>query len=279
MADTPEISSITLPSGTTYNIKDATARNTISQLTNATRWLGTTTTQLSDGSETAIVSIGGASTTAVAGDIVGYDDKEFIFNGTKWQEFGSTGSLKALAFKDSASGSFTPSGSVSTPSFTGSSGSVSVSGTPAGSISVGTGTANYTPGGTIGTPEISVTLTTDTKYVATSSSGGGSVTAGSAASCTLPTLTTSVANETLTISWAAGSFTANTPTEVTLPNFSSATLATGVQSASSSTPSFTGAGVELVFTGESTTSTGSFTPSGSVSTPSFTGTAGTVTVS
>jgi hypothetical protein len=35
---------------------------------------------------------------------------EYVFNGTKWQEFGSTGSLKSLAFKDNASGNYTPIG-------------------------------------------------------------------------------------------------------------------------------------------------------------------------
>lgn len=38
---------------------------------------------------------------------------EYVFGITGWSEFGSTGSLKALAFKNNASGSYTPSGSVS----------------------------------------------------------------------------------------------------------------------------------------------------------------------
>lgn len=71
--------------------------------------------------------------------------------------------------------------------------------TPSGSISTGTGTANYTPAGSVSTPTITVTPSTVSKYVASSASGGGSVTAGSAASCTLPNLTTTVADETLSI--------------------------------------------------------------------------------
>lgn len=119
-----DISKITLPSGSTYDIKDATARQSIadmqSGLTGAMHYKGVTTTALTDGSTTATISIDESSVTLTASDagaVVIYGEKEFVWNGTKWQEFGSTGSLKALAFKDSASGSFTPSGSV-TPTIT-----------------------------------------------------------------------------------------------------------------------------------------------------------------
>lgn len=214
-----DISKITLPSGTTYDIKDATARSQISALSGAMKYIGTTTTALTDGSTTNPITIGGESVTAVAGDVAIYGEKEFVFNGTKWQEFGSTGSLKALAFKDSATGS------------------VSVTGTPSGTVS---------------TPTITVTPSKSTKYVASSASGGGSVTAGTAAACTLPELTATVQNENLTLGWSAGSFTANTPTAVTLPSFSSASLVTGISSASASQPTFAG---------NSLTSTGSVTVS------------------
>lgn len=320
----PEISKITLPSGTTYDIKDATARAAIA---GGTVFLGITTTPLTDGATTTTIIIDGESISAINGGIAIYNNKEFIYASSdlKWHEIGDTSDLGDLAYKDSASGSFTPSGTVSQPTFTGSSttstgsftpagtvsapnftgteGSVSVSGTPAGTISsgsgtsnytpagtisTGTGTANYTPAGTVGTPTITVTPSTTTKYVASSATGGGSVTNGSAASCTLPVLSTSVANETLTIGWTDGSFTANTPTAVTLPSFTSQTIATGISSATSTQPSFTGTGAELKFTGTGTrltfsgssmTSTGNFTPAGSVSQPTFTGTEGSVSVS
>lgn len=296
----PEISKITLPSGTTYDIKDATARAAIA---GGTVFLGITTTALTDGATTQTIIIGGESISAINGGIAIYNNKEFIYADSdgKWHEIGDTTDLGDLAYKDDATGNFTPAGTVSQPTFSGSSmtstgaftpegtvsqptfsgteGNVSVTGTPAGSISTGTGTANYTPAGTIGTPTITVTPSTTTKYVASSATGGGSVTNGSAASCTLPALTTSVANETLTIGWSEGSFTANTPTAVTLPSFSSQTIATGISSASSSQPSWTGTGVELKFTGTSLTSTGKFTPSGSVSQPTFTGEEGSVSVS
>ena len=292
-----DISKITLPSGTTYNIKDAVARAAAS---GGIQLKGVTTTALTDEATTNPITISGADYTAVANDAVFYRKAEFVFDGTKWHEFGDMSGLGSLAKKDSASGAYTPAGTVSKPSFTGTSttstgtftpegtvskptftgtqGSVSVKGTPAGTIGTGTGTANYTPDGSVSAPAITVTPSTTTKYVASSASGGGSVTAGSAAACTLPTLSTSVANETLTIGWTAGSFTANTPTAVTLPSFASQTIATGISSATASQPEFTGTGVQLKFTGSELTSTGSFTPSGSVSQPTFTGDEGSVSV-
>lgn len=107
----PEISQITLPSGTTYDIKDAQARS-------AKAWKGITTTALTDGSTTNPVTINGKSVTVTSGDIVAYGDAEFIWNGSAWQEFGDLSDLGALAYKDNATGSFTPQGSVSAPTIT-----------------------------------------------------------------------------------------------------------------------------------------------------------------
>ncbi len=53
----PDISKITLPSGTSYDIKDATARELIASIetsiTGAMSYVGVTTTALTDGSTTA----------------------------------------------------------------------------------------------------------------------------------------------------------------------------------------------------------------------------------
>ena len=296
-----EISKITLPSGTTYDIKDAHARELIDEMSGYTDFLGVTTTALSDGATTNPIKINNKDVTAKKGNIATYGSGEFIFNGTAWQAFGDLSGLGSLAYKNSASGSTTvavpktytttvtpkakdvsvsgtTTGSVSvtkgtvtvskassgtatyTPAGTNASSSVSgsCSVTPKGSISTGTGTANYTPAGSVSTPTITVTPNTVTKYVAGSATGGGSVTAGSAAS-----FTATVASETLTLGW-----TANTPTAVTLPSFSSQTIATGIKSASSTQPSFTGTGTELKFTGSS--SSGSI--SGTAAAQTFTGT-------
>lgn len=108
--------------GTQYDLKDAKAWADIadikSSITAGMHWLGYTTTALTDGATTNPIIIDEASVTAKAGDVVAVAgsgsgsaaDKEFVFNGTKWQEYGSTGSLKALAFKDSATGSVTAAG-------------------------------------------------------------------------------------------------------------------------------------------------------------------------
>ena len=288
----PDIKQITLPSGTTYDLRDSRVDSIISQ---GTRWVGVTTTEISDSSTTSTIVIDGTSHTAETGDITSYNNMEFIWNGTKWQEFGSTGSLKALAFKDSVavstavpatytttftgkqksvSVSGTTTGSVSvtkgtvtvskassgTATYTpqGSNASSSVSGTcsvtPSGSISTGTGTANYTPAGSVSTPTISV------KTAGTTGKVTGITSVGTLPSCTLPTYT--VANEVLTIT--AGTFSAGTlPTADTEKTFK-----TGDAAYKSTQPSFTGTGAELKFTG----SASSGTISGTAAAQTFTGT-------
>ena len=107
-----DISKITLPSGTTYNIKDEVARNAIS---GGVTFMGETTTALTDGSTVTSIVINGSTVTAVQGFLVVYSSKEFIFDGTKWIELGDLSLIGDLGWKDSASGSFTPAGSVSAP--------------------------------------------------------------------------------------------------------------------------------------------------------------------
>lgn len=116
----PDLSKITLPSGTTYSIKDEEARKLIAALSSATRYLGVTTTALSDGAATTPIAIGEETVTPKGGDIAAYGNSEFVWSDveSKWRELGSTGSLKAFAFKDSASADYTPSGSVSAPEVT-----------------------------------------------------------------------------------------------------------------------------------------------------------------
>lgn len=112
-----EISKITIPvdgTPTTYDIKDAVARAAIA---GGVQFLGITTTEITDGSSAASISINGESHTSTNGDMVFYGSKEFIFSSgdSKWHEFGDLGSLGTLATKNSASGSFTPKGTVSQP--------------------------------------------------------------------------------------------------------------------------------------------------------------------
>lgn len=190
---------VTMPDGTVKFIQDAQARLDIEDLkekvTGAMHYLGESTTAISDGASTSPVTVEGISVIPNAGDIVTYGHMEFVWSelAHKWREFGSTGSLKALAFKSTASGQFTPSGSVSQPEFTGKQATINSSFTPAGSVTIskgngtanytpqgtvtiskGTGTANYTPAGTVSKPTFSGTEAT----VSVSGTPSGSVTIG-----------------------------------------------------------------------------------------------------
>ena len=77
------------------------------------RCLGTTTTELYDGSTANPITIDGVSVTAKRNYIAFYDSGDLMFNGTAWSKFGDLSGLGDLAYKDTASGSYTPAGSVS----------------------------------------------------------------------------------------------------------------------------------------------------------------------
>lgn len=96
----PDISKITLPSGNTYDIKDAGARELIAQLQGGQYFLGLTTTPLTDGATTKPVVIDGDNVNQEKGNIVVYGNAEFIWDGAKWVEFGDLSNLGALATKD-----------------------------------------------------------------------------------------------------------------------------------------------------------------------------------
>ena len=305
----PDISKIQLPgSNNVQNIKDATARQAIANIHTFDYTVCTNAAdtpygvQWSSGGTTITGTLAAASGTMYKiylvpqdNDTGDYYDEYITVNPSgstySWEKFGSTqidlSTLGALAYKDSASGSFTPNGSVSQPTFSGSSMTSTGSFTPSGSVTVSTdttanqtatvapvdsGEATYTPAGSVGAPTISISSagSTDTVYSITDVG-------------TLPALTTSVADETLTISFSQG----------TLPTKGSAqTVKTGDASYTATAPSFSGTGVRLVtgnitvpstytasFSGTAGSVSVSGTPEGTVSQPSFNGTAGTVTVS
>ena len=172
-------------SGGTYYIKDTEAHEKLAGLTGAMHFVGTSST---DPTSAKGPTVDGHTGAFAAGDVVVYTPEgkqecEYVYNGESWQEFGSTGSLKALAFKDSASGNVTVSGTAEAQAFSGTQetlehkvtgASVSVAGSydKPNDISI-----NYTPEGTISAPD--VTLTTGS---AIASATLGSVNAGSAAS-------------------------------------------------------------------------------------------------
>lgn len=320
-----DISQITLLNGTTYNLKDTQARADIAAIEAAisggVTFMGETTTALTDGSTASSIVINGSTITAVKGYLVVYNSKEFVYDGSKWIEMGDLSLIGDLGWKDTASATYTPAGSVSQPSFTGAQSTVTITAAdnssgnyqPKGTVSQPTFTgASLTSGGKF-TPEGSVTVSTNatsnkTATVSAASSGtttytpAGSVSAptisvSSAGSTTtvnsitavgsLPSMTTTVTNEVLTIGFDAGSL----PTKG-----SNTTVKTGDATYSASQPSFTGTAVRLVtgnipvpntytatFTGSEGDVSVTGTPSGTVSQPTFTGTkaqlSGTTTAS
>lgn len=302
-----DISVIKLPSGSEYNIKDAWARQAIEGLGNPTHFLGKSTTAITDGG-TETPTISGAEVTPHAGDIVVYNNAEFIYSGSAWIELGDLSGLGDLAYKDSASGKVTPTGTVSKPTFTGSSSTVTITATdntngnyqPKGSISgiAWTGasmnsTGKFTPAGSV-----SVGTTTTTATVSAAASGtttytpGGSVgtptisvkTAGSTTTIKNPTSKTvvtdmSVAEPSSTAATGALAYysvsgetlTFKQIVETTGDSITTAnvTVKNGDAAYESSQPSWTGTAVRLV-TGNITVPSGSGT---------FTGTEGNVSVS
>lgn len=287
-----DISKITLPTGSTYNIKDQQARDDISAIQTAisggVTFMGETSTALTDGSTTTSIVINSATITAVKGYLVVYNNKEFVFDGTKWIEMGDLSLIGDLGWKDSASTTYQPSGTVTKPLFTGESSTVTITATdntsgnyqPKGdvnftnenktaAVSSTSGTATYTPAGTIVAPIISVSAAGSTTTVNSITSIG-----------TLPSFGATVSNETLTLSFDSG----------TLPSKSAnITVKTGDATYQASAPTFSGTGVRLVtgnisvptsasFVGTKTQLSGTTTASGSVSQPTFTGTQATITV-
>lgn len=249
-----DISKITLPSGSEYNLKDAQARADIETIKEAVAggvsFLGITTTALTDGATTKTITIDGKSVSAINGAMVVYGNKEFIWSDAdeKWHELGNADEFGDLAYKDSATGTFTPAGTVSKPTFTGSSSTVTITATDNTS-------GNYQPKGTVSQPTFTGTSFTSTgKFTP-----DGTVTVS----------TKATTNKTATVSAAASGDPTYTPAgTVTKPTF------TGT--AFSSTGNFTPAGsVSLTNVNKTTTvsaaasGTTTYTPGGSVGTPTI----------
>lgn len=313
-----DISKIQLPSGTTYDIKDETARTLIENLTSATRFLGISVTALSDGSTTTRIEIEDYGTvTAAAGDIAIYGTSEFIFDGSAWHLFGDLSNLGSLAYKNSASGTYTPAGTVSQPTFTGTAKYISASVgtasksmtgefTPSGTVSqptftgtkvyahhtftgsANTSTGSFTPAGSVSAPTISVNTAGSTTSIKNPTSKtvvtDMAVSDPSSTTATGELVYCAVSGETLSLK----KFVETTGASITTSNV---TVKTGDASYTASAPSFTGTAgsvsvsgtaagsVTTTYNTTSTGASGNFTPGGTVSQPTFEGDAGAVSVS
>lgn len=105
-----------------YDIMDVEARELISSLSQALIFVGVTTTVITDGQATpntygglsgiTIPSGHTSADTVDTGTVVIYDGHEFVWDGAKWAEFGSTYQWTPVLTKDSVLGentAFTPS--------------------------------------------------------------------------------------------------------------------------------------------------------------------------
>lgn len=156
---------------------------------------GKTAEALKDGEDKNPVAMAsGDSLVPRAGDMVivpstitGKEDREFIYDGANWNEFGEASQLKALAYKNSASADYTPAGTIGvssngaqtpeiTATFTATNG---ITGyvtnytpgnyTPEGTVNV----SAYTPAGDITVSPIQIGTKTTTATVVTAAAFEG----------------------------------------------------------------------------------------------------------
>jgi len=237
MPDPVYISKITLPSGSTYEIKDAKAWSDIEDLRNAisggVSFIGVTTTEISDGSTTNPITINNKSVTAIKGNLVIYDEGEFLWDGAQWVAMGDLSALGTLAYKNSASGTFTPAGTITNTNFSGKS---------------LTSTGSFTPSGTIA-PTLSASTTTSTGAVTFVTSLGTKSFSGTEATIK-PKVT---AAGTVAISTSSTGTANYTPAGTVSASFSGTSF--------NSTGSYTPSGTVTIGTGSGTAN---YTPAGTI---------------
>ena len=232
-----DISKITLPSGTTYDIKDAVARSQIEALTggDAVIFIGVSSVELTDGgNETPKVD--GEDKTPAAGQLFFYGTQEFIYGpDNKWHALGSLDTLGTLAYKNSASGTYNTIDSISVTTKT-------VVNKIADVAPIASETATYTPEGNISTPTISIVSAgaTETIKNPTSETVAKTIIAVAPGVTAPDNIVTyySVANETLSL-YQLGYTTGDSITT------NNVTVKTGDANYVASQPIFTGTGVHL----------------------------------
>lgn len=91
---TNDLSSLTIGSKSYNGSSAITVTAADLGLANAMKFLGTTTTTISDGSTTSSISIGGSTIAATAGNVVLYDGFEYVWTGSTWEKLGDETSFK-----------------------------------------------------------------------------------------------------------------------------------------------------------------------------------------
>ena len=108
---------------TTYNIKDAVARQVIENISSPMNFLGVSTSEITDGGEEQ-PTISTEEKTPKVGDVVVYKSAEFVWgpkagdDGNCWYKFGDTTDLGKFAYADTGTASYTPQGNISINNFT-----------------------------------------------------------------------------------------------------------------------------------------------------------------
>jgi len=201
----PVISSITLPSGTTYDLKDAEAREAISHLNSFSYAICTNAADTPygvtwDNNGTPVTGTLAASSATLnkiylvpqTNGTDNYYDEYLTINTSgstyTWERFGSTdvdlSNLGDMAYADTASASYTPQGSVS---LTNSNQTATVS-------AAGSGDATYTPAGSV-----SLTTTSTTPAITASAGTSSDKTFQCSGTVGAPTISVSSAGATTTI--------------------------------------------------------------------------------
>ena len=205
-----QISQITLPSGTVYDLKDRYARTIIEGITggNAIVFKGVSTTQLTENGN-QLPTIDGQQVTPTLGELYFYGTEEFIWANGAWHALGSLDSLGDLAYKNTASGNYQPQGTISKPTFTGNEVDTAITVaanangnyTPAGEVSQPTfsgneltSTGTYTPAGSV-----SVITESTSNKTATVGPVSGTATYTPEGSIDAPTISVKTAGSTTTI--------------------------------------------------------------------------------
>lgn len=180
-----DISKITLPNNTTYNIKDSAARTDITNIknvlgtltgANAVVFRGVSTTELTDGGNENPTVNGTAVTSKRTGDVYFYGTHQFVYGtDNKWHQLGSLDTLGDFAYVSQGWVAVTPQGTISKPTITmgalsspvaprylETQGSVGTTQANYASGHTSNGTVYYQPEGDVSTPAFTGTTVTFT---------------------------------------------------------------------------------------------------------------------
>lgn len=241
-------------------------------------FIGVSTNKLTDGGTEAPTGTNYETFASVPkGSLVFYKTEEFIKGAdNKWHALGSLDTLGALAYKDNASGGYTPVGTISQPTFTGSTFTSTGNYTPTGAVTVGitgssnataavsaatSGTPTYTPAGTVHSTFSGATLSATVNYTPTGSVGFSET-----------------SNKTAAVSQAASGTTTYKPAGSVSSNFTGATKKITVSRMTGGSVNVSGSLAQTVAINQATGGATTYQPAGVVSAPTISATtAGTTT--